>query len=277
MRLGQLTDFEVSLTERGVAVIRFTEPDRLNALTRAGKRDLIETLTQAGMDDRVRVVLFTGTGRAFVAGDDVHPERQRATTPTLVDPLPYGPGSPLQTYDSLRTTSQQVNLAVRQLDKITVAALNGYAIQSGLSLALACDFRVAAAGAKLGSATLRMGFLPDEGGHWLLVQHLGVGRAMDFLLRNRVVDAEEAARLGLVHEVVPDGELADRAMALAVELAEGPQVAMRLLKRAVHTAAVVGFEQALDDIATKTAISDHHPDAVEGRAAFRERRPPRSG
>ena len=85
--------------------------------------------------------------------------------------------------------SQSVNLAVRSLDKLTVAAINGYAIQSGLSLALACDFRIASTDAQLGSATLRFGLLPDEGGQFLLVQHLGVGRAMDFLMRKRIVTA----------------------------------------------------------------------------------------
>ena len=126
----------------------------------------------------------------------------------------------------------------------------------------------------LGSATLRFGYQPDEGGHYLLVQHLGVGRAMDFMLRNRIVSADEALSLGLVHEVAPREQLMDRAWALAEELANGPQVAMRLMKRAIYNAAEYTFHQAMDDIATKTAISDHHPDAAEGRASFVQRRKP---
>jgi 2-(1,2-epoxy-1,2-dihydrophenyl)acetyl-CoA isomerase len=98
---------------------------------------------------------------------------------------------------------------------------------------------------------------------------------MDFLMRKRIVSADEALELGLVHEVVPDGELEERARALATELAEGPQVSMRLLKRSIYNAAQLGFEQALDEIASKTAISDHHPDAREGARAFAEKRQPR--
>lgn len=158
---------------------------------------------------------------------------------------------------------------------MTIAAINGYAIQTGLSLALACDFRVASESARLGSATLRFGLLPDEGGHYLLVQLLGVGRALDFLLRKRIVTAAKALDLGLVHEVVLDAQLLDHALVLANEFANGPQVATRLLKRSIYIAAQTSFEHALDDIATKTAISDHHPDAHEGGASFREKRQPK--
>jgi 2-(1,2-epoxy-1,2-dihydrophenyl)acetyl-CoA isomerase len=98
---------------------------------------------------------------------------------------------------------------------------------------------------------------------------------MDFLMRKRIIPADEALELGLVHEVVPPEQLMERTMELARELANGPQVAQRLLKRSVYNAAEQTFAHALDDIAAKTAISDHHPDAREGVAAFREKRPPR--
>ncbi|MBE0611665.1 MAG: hypothetical protein IH609_19950, partial [Dehalococcoidia bacterium] len=126
-----------------------------------------------------------------------------------------------------------------------------------------------------GSATLRFGLLPDEGGQYLLVQLMGVAKTMDFLMHKRIVSAEEALGLGLVHEVVEHGDLPARALALATELANGPQVAMRLLKRTIYNAAEMTWAHALDDIAAKTAIGDHHPDAREGVAAFRERREPR--
>ena len=129
--------------------------------------------------------------------------------------------------------------------------------------------------ARLGSATLRFGYLPDEGGQFLLVQILGVAKTLDFLMRKRIVSAREALELGLVHEVVEPEALMPRAMDLARELANGPQVAMRLLKRSVYNAAELTFAQALDEIAAKTAVSDHHPDAVEGARAFKEKRAPR--
>ena len=116
---------------------------------------------------------------------------------------------------------------------------------------------------------------PDEGGQYLLVQHMGVAKTMDFLMRKRIIDAAEAHELGLVHEVVPDAQLNDRALELARELANGPQIAMRLLKRSVYNAAQLSWEQSLDEIASKTAVSDHHPDADEGVKSFVEKREPR--
>jgi 2-(1,2-epoxy-1,2-dihydrophenyl)acetyl-CoA isomerase len=171
--------------------------------------------------------------------------------------------------------SQSLNLAIRNLDKLSISAINGVAIQTGLSLALSCDFRIASTEARMGSGTLRYALMPDEGGQFLLVQLMGVARTMDFLMRNRIVSGEEALALGLVHEVVPPDELLPRTLELARELAAGPQVAMRLLKRSIYTAAETTFAHALDDIATKTAISDHHPDAREGMRAFQEKRAPK--
>lgn len=278
MDTGSYAGFDVDLSEAGVATVTFNRPERLNAFTRSIKRDFVEMLQQAQMDERVRVLVFTGTGKGFVAGDDISSTAYGADAmrPTKVPPLAYGHESPqLRTYDSLRTLSQMVARTIRHLDKLTVCAINGFAIQVGLSIALASDFRIAARGARLGSATLRFGYLPDEGGHWLLVQHLGVARAMDFLMRKRIVDADEALQLGLVNEVVEPEQLATRAREFAEELAQGPQLAMRLLKKAVYNAVDQTLEQAGEDIAAKTAIADHHPDAREGRLAFKEKRAPR--
>jgi 2-(1,2-epoxy-1,2-dihydrophenyl)acetyl-CoA isomerase len=276
METGRFTGFEVTLEDPGIAWIQFNSPERLNGMTTAIKRDLIETLTQAQMDNRIRVVVFTGTGRAFCAGDDLKAYRDAELGGRpLVGAIPPGHDSAIGTYDGLRLISQKLNAAVRDLDKLSIAAVNGIAIQTGFSLALACDFRIAAASARLGSATLRFGLLPDEGGQYLLVQMMGVARTMDFLMRKRIVAAAAALELGLVHEVVPDSELRDRTLALARELADGPQVSMRLLKRSIYNAAELTFEQSLDEIAAKTAISDHHPDAREGVASFREKRTPR--
>ena len=276
MDTGTFRGFEVALQDPGIALVTFNQPDRLNGMTQALKRDLVEMLLQAQMDDAVRVVVFTGSGRAFSAGDDIssrRPESQGAQA--LVPQIPGGHRNPIGTYEGLRGLSQPLNVAVRNLDKLSIAAINGVAIQTGLSLALACDFRIAAADARLGSGTLRFGLLPDEGGQFLLVQLMGVAKAMDFLMRRRIVPADEALELGLVHEVAPAEQLMERAMALAADLAGGPQVAMRLLKRSVYNAAEMTFAHALDEIAAKTAISDHHPDAREGVAAFREKRAPR--
>ena len=276
MDLGEFTGFEVTLREPGIAWFRFNTPERLNGMTTGIKRDLVEAVTQAQMDNAVRVLVFTGSGRAFSAGDDLKAYRDaefggRALVPEIAP----GHDSGIGTYNGLRTISQRLNTAIRSLDKLTVAAINGIAIQTGFSLALACDFRIAASGARMGSATLRFGLLPDEGGQYLLLQQLGLPRTLDFLMRKRIVSAEEALELGLVNRVVPLEELDRATLELARELADGPQVSMRLLKRSIYNAAELGFEQALDEIAAKTAVSDHHPDAREGVAAFREKRAPK--
>jgi 2-(1,2-epoxy-1,2-dihydrophenyl)acetyl-CoA isomerase len=261
------------LHDRGVLLVTFDAPERMNALDQAMKRDLIELVTRVQMDDAVRVVVFTGEGRAFCAGD--HMGGYHDTEPASVAKIGGGHTTPIGTAQALRVYSQALNLAVRNLDKLTIAAINGPAIQTGLSLALCCDFRIGSTAAKLGSATLRFALLPDEGGHALLVQHLGLAGALDFVLRKRIVDAETALRLGLLNEVVAADELLPAAMALAAELAEGPQVAMRMLKRSLYNAAESSFVQALDDIAIRTAVTDHHPDARDGGRSFREKRPPR--
>lgn len=280
METGAFRGFEVKIEDPGIAVITFNEPERLNGMTMNMKRDMVETLTQAQMDDNVRIVVITGSGKAFSAGDDISgharsDDGKRALVPDIPQGFGHSKNHFLGTYNGLRTLSQSLNVAVRHLDKITIAAINGYAIQTGMALALSCDFRLASTAAKIGSGTLRFALQPDEGGHYLLVQLIGVAKTMEFLMRNRIVSGVEALDLGLVHEVTEPEDLMTRTMEFAREMAEGPQLSMRLLKRAVYNAAEMTFAQSLDDIATKTAINDPQPDAREGVAAFREKRTPK--
>jgi 2-(1,2-epoxy-1,2-dihydrophenyl)acetyl-CoA isomerase len=268
---GSYQGFDVALQPPGVAVITFRRPERLNAMSFGQRRDLTEVLSLAQLHDEVRVVVLTATGRGFLAGVDN--SGAVGEDPTLVPGRPPTGHEPVNLYAQLVTYAQEPVRTIRRLDKITIAAVNGYAIQLGLSIVLACDIAVAGRSAQLGSATLRMGWQPDEGGHWLLVEHMGVKRALDFLLRQRIVPAEEALALGLINEVVDDDALLDRALQVADEMARLPQVATRLLKKAVYNAARLTFDQAGDDIASKTAISDFHQDAVDGAPAFREKRP----
>lgn len=272
MDTGEFRGFNVTLRDPGIAWFQFSTPERLNGMTATIKRDLVEAVTQAQMDNGVRVLVFTGSGRAFCAGDDLKGYGAKIPGEALVPEISHGHDSGIGTYNGLRTISQRVNTAIRGLDKLTIAAVNGVAIQTGFSLALSCDFRIAAQGARMGSATLRFGLLPDEGGQYLLVQLMGVARTMDFLMKKKIVEADEALTLGLVNEVVAADELEARAMELATEFANGPQVSMRLLKRSVYNAAEMNWEQSLDEIAAKTGISDHHPDAREGVRAFHEKR-----
>jgi len=274
---GELEGIVVRREEPGIVWITLNRPERLNAMTMPMKRDLTEILTQAQMEEEVRILVFTGASEAFCAGDDIGEDNAGAESGShLVPRLPPGfhhaKDRALGTYNGLRTYSQALNRTLRDMDRITIAAINGVAIQSGLSLALCCDFRIAASTARVGSGTLRFGLLPDEGGHWLVLKRLGSARTLDFLLRNRILDADTACAQGLIHEVVPPDTLEDTVRALARELAGGPQVAMRMLKRAVFRATDLTFEEALEDIAARAAITDQHADAREGIAAFREKR-----
>jgi 2-(1,2-epoxy-1,2-dihydrophenyl)acetyl-CoA isomerase len=274
MQEGQFTGFKVTIDTSGIAWIEFNEPERLNGMSIAKKRDLIEVLTQAQMDNAIRVIIFIGEGRAFCAGDNLKGYASQAPDSKLLPSIPPGHDNALGTYNSLRHISQELNLTVRKLDKLTIAAINGIAIQTGLSLALACDFKIAADTARLGSATLRFGLLPDEGGHYLLLEHLGLAKTMQFLMQKTIASAAEALELGLVNEVVAEAQLRQRVTELAMELSQGPQIAMRMLKRSLYQATSMSFEQACEDIASRTAITDHHADAREGGNSFREKRPP---
>ena len=269
---GEYCGFETAIEDPGILVVTFNRPESLNASTAAMKRDLVELLTQTQMDDTIRIVVFTGQGQAFWAGDDL---KGYSGDSVHVPPIHHGHHNPSGTYNGLRTISQAVNTAVRNLDKISIAAINGFAIQPGFPFAWAGDFRSGARAAKWGRAPLTCGLWPDEGGQWLLVQHLGVAKAMDFMMRKRIVDGETAFELGLVHEVVPDNNLMEETLTLARELADGPQVAMRMLKRSILLAADLTWDQSLDEIAAKTAVTDHLPDAREGASAFIEKRQPR--
>jgi 2-(1,2-epoxy-1,2-dihydrophenyl)acetyl-CoA isomerase len=270
-RQSHFQGFDVDIRVDGVAVITFTNPARLNAMTSATRRELSEFLRLAELHDDIRVIVLTATGRGFTAG--VYNARSDET-PTLVPPVPVPAYVPINVYSRLVTYAQEPVRTLRRLNKLTIAAVNGYAIQLGLSMALACDYLIVAQSARLGSATLRMGWQPDEGGHWLLVEQLGVKRALDFVMRNRIVTGEEAVELGLATEVVADEDLMDRALALGAELAAGPQVAMRMLKRAVYNAAQLTFDQAGEDLAARAVVSDFHQDAKDGASAFFEKRQP---
>lgn len=133
LQQGTFRGFDVAIQPPGIALIRFNQPERLNGSTQDIKRDIVETLIQAQMDDAVRVVVITGSGRAFCAGDDMT-GRPLPDAPALVPPIYHGHREPIGTYNGLRHLSQPVQVAIRNLDKLCIAAVNGLAIQTGLSL-----------------------------------------------------------------------------------------------------------------------------------------------
>jgi len=272
---GKWAGFTVEVREPGIVWVQFDRPEAFNGFTLPMKLDLLQLTRALQVSPDYRVLVLIGE-QHFCAGDDVrnfygeehweHARSMRIGGARRTDELGL--------YGRLRTFSQTLTMSLRHLDMLSICGIEGHCIQSGFSFALAADFRIAATSARMTSNTLRYGFLPDEGGHKLLVQHLGVAGTMDFLMRRRTIDGNQAVAMGLAHEVVDPADLASRTQALALELADGPQVAMRLLKRAIYSADELTMEQALEDIATKTAISDFHPDTSEGVTAWREKRKP---
>jgi 2-(1,2-epoxy-1,2-dihydrophenyl)acetyl-CoA isomerase len=244
----------------GVGTITLDRPAALNSLEATLKRELLAALREAGRDPGVRVVILTGAGRAFCAGQDL---KERLAP----DPAPLDV--------EVRERFNPLVRAIRDLDKPVIAAVNGVAAGAGASLAFACDLRLAAESASFVLAFGRIGLIPDTGATWLLPRLVGLGRASELLLLADPLPAAEALRIGLVNRVVPDDELAAETRRVATSLAAGAPRAMALTKQAMRRALEAGFEASLDYEASLQGIAGRTTDHAEGLAAFVEKRSPR--
>jgi enoyl-CoA hydratase len=242
----------------GVATVTIHRPEKRNALNAQVRRELVDALDALAADPDVRVVILTGAGdRAFVAGADIGEFAER---------------SPLEQRAAME--GRRVFEVLADHPKPTIAALNGYALGGGCELALACDLRIAARSARLGQPEVALGLLPGGGGTQRLPRLVGLGRAMRMILTGDLVDAEEAARIGLVDEVVDDDALTERARAVATRIAAHSPVAIKLIKQAVRAAAELPLSAglALERELFITAFASE--DRAEGVAAFLEKRTP---
>jgi enoyl-CoA hydratase len=245
-------------TDDGVATVTIHRPEKRNALNARVRRELVDALDALAADPDVRVVILTGAGdRAFVAGADIGEFAER---------------SPLEQRAAME--GRRVFEVLADYPKPTIAALNGYALGGGCELALACDLRIAARSARLGQPEVALGLLPGGGGTQRLPRLVGLGRAMRMILTGDLLDAEEAARIGLVDEVVDDDALAERARAVAARIAAHSPVAVKLIKQAVRAAAELPLSAglALERELFITAFASE--DRAEGVAAFLEKRTP---
>src|SRR6185295_7575475 len=164
---------------------------------------------------------------------------------------------------------------LRRFDKPTIAAVNGAAVAGGLTLALCCDFRIAAESARLGDTSLKFALIPDEGGAYLFPKYMGLQNALKMSLFSEVYAARETKELGLVTEVVPDDKLMSSARDWAERLAEGPPIAIRITKRMMYKQQTMDLENALEDAALGTMVVNYCADVKEGTAAFHEKRKPK--
>ncbi|HTR32702.1 MAG TPA: enoyl-CoA hydratase-related protein [Gaiellaceae bacterium] len=248
---------EVEVTRDGaVLTLTLNRPDVLNALNRDLHRGILAALEQAAADAGVRAVVITGAGRGFCVGQDLQD-------------FSSGAGDVAQ---SLRDTYHRNVLAIRALEKPVIASVNGPAAGAGLSLALACDVRIAAASASFVPAFIKIGLVPDSGGTWLVRRLLGTARAFEWLTTGRRLGADEARDWGLVSEVVPDDELAARTAELAALYAAMPTRAVWETKRLLDAAETSTFEEQLELEAETQAKMTATPDFREGVAAFLEKR-----
>jgi 2-(1,2-epoxy-1,2-dihydrophenyl)acetyl-CoA isomerase len=253
-----MTDTILRDATDGVLTLTLNRPDALNSFNVEMKETLLAALKDAAKDKSVRVVLLTGAGRAFSAGQDLK-ERQ---APGAVD---------LGT--ELRTRYNPIVLAMRRIEKPVVGAINGVAAGAGISIALACDIRIAAENASFIEVFGRVGLVPDTGSSWFLPRLVGYARAAEMSFTTDPVDAATAERIGLVNRVVPADELMQQATALAARLAKGAPVAMGLAKRALNRSLEMGLEEALEYEAQLQSIAGRTHDHAEGVAAFVEKRP----
>ena len=249
-----------------VATVTMNRPAKLNAYSEVMVHEILAALADARDDDGIRALILTGAGRGFCSGGDIGRDFQY--------PARYR-GHRLESMLEMRENMHELVKFLQRFDKPVIAALNGAAVAGGLTLALSCDFRIAAESAKLGDTSLRFGLLPDEGGAYFFPRFLPFDRALKMSLLSEVYTAREALALGLVTEVVPDAELASTARAWAARLAEGPPLAIRVAKRMMYKQLSMNLDNALEDAAMATLVINYTDDVKEGIAAFHEKRKPR--
>jgi 2-(1,2-epoxy-1,2-dihydrophenyl)acetyl-CoA isomerase len=245
-----------------VATITIDRPAAKNALGPAEWQALATAVDGARRDPAVRVVVVTGAGGCFSAGGDLKTMPERLALP------------PAERRARLLEDMQLIR-ALRELPKPVIAAIDGPCVGAGLSLALACDLRIATRRARLGAVFHRVGLTGDFGMLWLLPRTVGPARALELVMRAEIVGAAEALALGLVGRLVDDGALEAETRTLAAQLADGPPVAQALSKAGLQRALECDLASALEWEAQAQAICSRTDDALEGLAAQAEKRPPR--
>ena len=253
----------IETVEDSIATLTFNRPERLNALSTPIMEGLLHGLPRLAGDPAVKVVVLTGAGRAFCAGGDVKSMAEDGGERRSV----------VEATTHLRSR-MEVSRILHELPKPTIAMINGPAAGAGLALALACDLRIAGVSARLVTAFVRVGFSGDFGGSWFLTRLVGTAKARELYFTGRPVDAEEALKLGLVNRVVPDDQLHEATMELARSLANGPSIALSLMKRNLNCAESGGLAELLDIEAVHQVQTGRTEDHREAAKAFVEKRSP---
>jgi 2-(1,2-epoxy-1,2-dihydrophenyl)acetyl-CoA isomerase len=216
----------------------------------------------------VKAVVLTGSGKGFCSGGDLF----ESGPPAMQKPPSERP--PLSSAAWAREGVCKLYLKLRWLHKPAIAAINGVAVAEGVTMGMFCDFRIASDRAKFGLGIAGVGANPDIGMLVLLPRFIGMGRAMSYTLSDEMIDAAEAQRIGLITRVVPHDELAKVTRELALNLARGPAVALRMSKATLWKLSGIDVESSNEYSALMEQIGSNTEDCIEGLKAFREKRPP---
>jgi 2-(1,2-epoxy-1,2-dihydrophenyl)acetyl-CoA isomerase len=253
-----LTDRSILLShDQNVAVIRLNRPDRLNAVTPDLLSQILLVLDRA-VTDGARAILITGEGRAFSSGADLAGEG----------------GVVADLGETLEAYYHPLMARLATLDIPVISAVNGPAVGAGVALALAADIVVMARSAYLQLGFVNIGLVPDAGATWLIAKSAGRAKALEMALLGERMSAQEAQDCGLVARVVDDDALLDEALAIAQKLADGPSVAVGLIRKQVAAALNLTQAETLTLEAANQSEAGRTADFREGVAAFREKRPP---
>jgi enoyl-CoA hydratase/carnithine racemase len=258
---------EVRLEIEGhVATITLNRPEALNALSPSMSDGLLEALTIVEQDEGVRVVVFTGAGRAFCAGGDIKTMKERRDAEIG--------GGAYAIIRSLNASGRTVPLRIKKLPKPVIASVNGVAAGWGCDLAMACDIRIASDQARFAEAFVKRGLIPDGGATWTLPRTIGLDRACELIFTGRVLDAAEAERIGLVTRVVSAEKLEEETRALAEQIANNAPLAVQLAKRMIHEQLQMPFDQAMQQVGLFLSALRRSEDHIEGVSAFLDKREP---
>lgn len=248
--------------EEGVAVITFDRPNKLNALTEEIRTGVYKIVTELRSDENIKALIVTGAGEAFSVGADVSEL-----------PLDFDFNKPIPPH-ILKRPLGWWTLPIHYFPKPTIAVIPGICAGVAFSLALACDFRIASEKARFSMVFIKRGLIPDGGATYYLPRMLGISKALELMLTGETINAHEAERIGLINRLVPSERLIEVAMEFAKKIAQGPSVAIELIKKGVYRGIVNDLESQLEFETLAQCICFQTEDFKEGVKSFLEKRPP---
>ena len=245
-----------------VATITLNRPESLNALNAAMCQGLLTSINQVASDQNVKALVLTGAGRAFCAGLDLKGYELGSLS-----------GEAYRQWHR-RFGIQDVVRNIYNLEIPTIAMVNGTCVGAGFDMALSCDMRIGSDRAKFMVANIKAGFIPDDGGTYLLPKVIGLAKACELVFTGDLVGAEEALRIGILNRLVPQNDLEEKTLAFASQIADGPSIAIKLAKTLMYKGFSGDLDSALEAEAMVQAILVSTDDHAEGVKAFREKRIP---